>query len=75
MTDYPAQSSDAPLTRGEKNFPFYIVVRESENNMEHLRSRGAPSGIFLSRHISFDISRVVISSLQTLEGLYDCLPR
>ena len=41
-----------------KNFPFNIVVRESENNVEHLRFRGAPTGIFLPRHNTFGISRV-----------------
>ena len=44
--------------REEKNFPFHIMVRESENNVEHLSSRGAPSAIFLGLHRSFDISRV-----------------
>ena len=60
MTDEPARSSGARLTtREEKNFPFHISVRESENNVEHLRSRGALSGIFLSRQSSFGRSRVV----------------
>ena len=38
--------------------PFCVMVRESENNVEHLSSRGAPSGIFLGRHSSFDIGMV-----------------
>ena len=36
-----------------KVFPFDKMVRESENNVEHLRSRGALICIFLSRHSSF----------------------
>ena len=42
-TDELAWSSGAPLTSEEKNFPFHIMVRKSENNVEHLRSGGAPS--------------------------------
>ena len=59
MTDEPARSSGAPYTTGGKNYPFHLMVRESENDVEHLSSRGAPGGIFLSCHSSFDISRVV----------------
>ena len=47
-TDEPARSSGAPLTtkEEEKKFPFHVKVRESENNVEHLSSRGAQNGIF-----------------------------
>ena len=47
-TNEPPRSSGAPLTtkEEEKKFPFHVKVRESENNVEHLRSRGAQSGIF-----------------------------
>ena len=34
------------------------MVRERENNEEHLSCRGSPSGIFLGLHSGFDISRV-----------------
>ena len=44
--------------RKKKNFPFCVMVRKSENNVEYLSSRGAPSGIFLGRHSSCDTSRV-----------------
>ena len=43
-----------------KDFPFHVMVREIENNVEHLSSRGAPSGIVLGRHSNFDISRVAV---------------
>ena len=46
------------LQEKKKNFPFHIMVRESENNVEHLRFRGAQSGIVLGRHSSFGSSRV-----------------
>ena len=59
MTDDPGQSSGAPLNAGRKAFPFLITIRESENNVKHLSSRGAPGGIFLGCHSSFDISRVL----------------
>ena len=39
------------------------MVRESDNNGEHLSSRGTPSGIFLGRHISFDISKILVSEI------------
>ena len=29
----------------EKNFPFLVMVIQSENNVEHLRSKGVQSGI------------------------------
>ena len=59
MTYEPAQKSEKKREEKKKNnFPFHIMVKESENNVEHLSSRGAPSGIFLGVHMSFDISRV-----------------
>ena len=42
----------------EKDFPIRAMVRESENNVEHLSSRGASRGIFINRHSTFDIGRV-----------------
>ena len=47
------------------NFPFRVMVRESENNVEQLSSRGAPNGIFIGHHCCFKISRV-----HSLCGLY-----
>ena len=35
------------------NFPFHIVIRESKNNVNHMRSRGAPNGIFINGHRRF----------------------
>ena len=49
--------------RRKKNFPFHRMVRESENNLKHLKSSSAPAGIFFSSHSSFDISRVACSRL------------
>ena len=68
----------SPLTfeRELKINPFHIMVRESENNVEHLRSRGAVSGIFISRHRSFGRSRVTCSGFSCLHKilttLYPC---
>ena len=45
MTYEVTRSSVAPPITIKKN-PFHIMVRESENNVEHRSSRGAPSGIF-----------------------------
>ena len=41
----------------------------SENNVEHLRSRGAPSGIFWSCHRSLEIFRVARSFPRQLNPL------
>ena len=63
MKDEPARSRGAQIS-------FDIMVRESENNennennvdsiVEHLRSRGASSGNFLSHHSSFgSVNRMI----------------
>ena len=48
------------------------MVRESEHNVEHLSSRGAPSGIFVGRHRSFDIDMVGV--IQCLKTPYSSVP-
>ena len=59
MKDEPARSRGAQIS-------FHIMVRESgnnvnnENNVEHLRLRGASSGNFLSHHSSFgSVNRLI----------------
>ena len=64
MTNDSAPSSCTPPTKGVKTFPLakwsdLQISREIEKHVEHLNSRGAPSGIFWSLHGSLDIHMVI----------------
>ena len=59
-----------PLKEKRKTFPFCVMVRESENIVEHLRARGAQRGRCLGSISSFDINRVPsgVGSISHMNG-------
>ena len=72
-TDEAARSSGAPPTRRE-NFPFHLMVRESENNMDHLSSRGSPGDLVTNVMEQLNTQIQIFLSREFGEGL-DAMPQ